>query len=83
LAMSSADPIADLVFLAQAAADAGENWRLRLQRDWLPRVESTTPRALLAAGLAQWHGEPPALDADLGGMIEAAVAEAMANKGYD
>ncbi len=81
--MSARDPIGELVLLARGAAEAGEDWGLRLRREWLPRTIAATPRPALAAALAGWSGEPPEEAADLGSLIERAVVEAMAEQGYD
>jgi len=53
--MAADDPIGDLVLLARAAADAGEAWRTRLRREWLPAVlasavESAVLEAMAASG---------------------------------
>ena len=81
--MPAQDPVGDLVLLARAAAEGGEDWRGRLRREWLPRTLATTPRAALIAALAEWAEESPAPDADLAAMLESAVLDAMAEQGFD
>ena len=81
--MAQDDPIAELVFLSRAAAEAGLNWRERLHREWLPRTVTSRQRATLVAALAEWQGETPDLEADLDDAVESAVIEALAREGYD
>ena len=81
--MAADDPIGDLVLLARAAADAGEAWRTRLRREWLPAVLAAAPRSAVAAALQEWSGEAPDPGADLASAVESAVLEAMAAAGYD
>jgi hypothetical protein len=81
--VSARDPIGELVFLARSAAEAGVEWRGRLRREWLPRVAASEPRELLVAAIAEWDAETPAADADIVGLLEAAVRAAMAEQGYD
>ena len=76
--MSQPDPIGDLVLLAQGAADAGEDWRSRLRREWLPRTVATTPHAFLVAALAEWFEDAPPSGADVAGHLESAVLAAIA-----
>ena len=80
--MEHDDPVAELVFLARAAAEAGEDWRRRLHREWLPRTVEHQPWHRLAAALAEWQGETPVPEGDLSSAIEAAVIEALAEEGY-
>ncbi|MGD1147435.1 MAG: hypothetical protein ABR961_05760 [Thermoanaerobaculaceae bacterium] len=81
--MPSGDPVGDLVMLARGAADAGENWRSRLRREWLPRTVESMPRSLLDAALAEWLDEAPAETSEIAGRLEAVVLAAMAEQGYD
>jgi hypothetical protein len=80
--MEQDDPIAELVFLARAAAEAGLDWHERLHHEWLPRTVKSRQRASLAAALAEWQGETPTLDADLTDAVESAVVDALAQEGY-
>jgi hypothetical protein len=80
--MSQADPIADLVLLTRAAADAGEDWRGRLSGDWLPRLVRSHSRAELLSALAEWQGVPLETGASLDTAIESAVIEALAEQGH-
>jgi hypothetical protein len=80
--MSARDPIGELVLLARGAAEAGADWRLRLQREWLPQVLAATPHAVLVAALADWQETAPAMGADLSAQLESAVLSAMAEQGY-
>jgi hypothetical protein len=81
--MRAHDAVGDLVLLVRAAAEAGEDWRARLRREWLPRTVATTPHAALIAALSEWSAEPPSPEADLAAMLETAVFDAMAEQGYD
>lgn len=80
--MEPGDPIAELVLLARAAAEAGQDWRNRLHREWLPRAVAARSRVAMAAALAEWQGDAPELEADLGDAVENAVIEALAQEGY-
>ncbi len=80
--MEQDDPIAELVMLARAAAEAGQDWHERLHREWLPRTLEGRHRATVAAALAEWQGEAPELEASLGSAVESAVIEALAMEGY-
>jgi hypothetical protein len=80
--MSTPDPVGELVLLARGAAEAGADWHVRLRREWLPRVVSRTPRAVLVEALAEWFEEAPDAGADLSDRLEAAVVGAMAEQGY-
>ena len=80
--MSARDPIGELVLLARGAAEAGEDWRVRLRREWLPRAVAGTPRGVLVAALAEWLEEAPDAAGDLSAQLEAAVIAEMAEQGY-
>jgi hypothetical protein len=80
--MSQADPIADLVQLTRAAADAGEDWRGRLRRDWLPALVASRSPAELEASLSEWQGPHVDSGGSLTDAIESAVTEALAEIGY-
>lgn len=81
--MPTADPVGDLVMLARGAADAGEDWRARLRREWLPRTVASTPRSLLVAALGEWLEETPAASSEIASQLEVVVVAAMAEQGYD
>ena len=81
--MPSGDPVGDLVMLARGAAGAGEDWRGKLRREWLPRTIASLPEASLDAALAEWVEETAAATGDLAGRLEAVVLAAMAEQGYD
>jgi hypothetical protein len=81
--MSPPDPVGELILLTRGAAEAGEDWRGRLRREWLPRTVATTPRALLVDALAEWFDEVPAPDAEISAQLESVVMFAMADEGYD
>jgi len=81
--MSGSDPIAELVHLVQAAAEAGEDWRGELRRIWLPRVVESAQRADLLGALADWADEAIEPGADLQSLIESTVLAVMASEGYD
>jgi hypothetical protein len=79
--MDQDDPIAELVFLARAAAEAGQDWQGRLHHEWLPRVVTSQSRAALATALSTWGGAPELGD-DITQAVETAVIEALAQEGY-
>jgi hypothetical protein len=81
--MSPPDPVGELLLLARGAAEAGEDWRGRLRREWLPRTVATTPRAVLVDALAEWFDEVPEPGAELTAQLESVVLFAMADEGYD
>jgi len=81
--MPALDPVGDLVLLARAAAEGGEDWRGRLRREWLPRTLAKTPRAALIAALTEWSPEAPTPGAELAATLESAVLDAMAEQGFD
>jgi len=80
--MSQADPIADLVLLTRAAADAGEDWRGRLRREWLPALVASHSRAELETALSDWQSPHLKAGGTLEDVIESAVIEALAEDGY-
>jgi glycosyltransferase A (GT-A) superfamily protein (DUF2064 family) len=81
--MSGPDPVGELVLLARAAAEAGEDWRGRLQREWLPRTLTTASRAALVDALAEWFDDVATADAELAAQLESVVMFAMADEGYN
>ncbi|MBZ5587824.1 MAG: hypothetical protein LAO05_04620 [Acidobacteriia bacterium] len=80
--MASRDLVGDLVNLARGAAEAGEDWRSRLHREWLPRTVASTPRAVLVAALEEWLDETPGAGTDFASQMESVVVAAMADQGY-
>jgi len=81
--MTGSDPIAQLIHLVQAAAEAGEEWREELHRTWLPRLIAESQRADLLAAVAEWSDEAVEPGADLESLIESTVLAVMASEGYD
>jgi len=79
--MPANDPVAELVLLCRAAAEAGEDWRRRLREDWVPRVTTELPPATIRAALYEWEGDEAA--EDVAGSLEAAVISALARDGFD
>lgn len=76
-----ADVLEELLLLCQAAAEAGEDWRRRLTREWLPQTLATD-EAKLRHALAVWKGFAPEGRQALEGAVLAALDEAMDQAGY-
>jgi hypothetical protein len=76
------DLVGDLALLCRAAAEAGEDWRARLEEEWVPRALAGQSPARIEAALASWF-EGGARPADPAAAVEAAVVAAMADDGYD
>jgi hypothetical protein len=81
--MSGPDPVGELILLVRGAAEAGEDWRERLRREWLPSTIAKTPRALLVDALAEWFDEVPEPGTEIAERLESVVLFAMADEGYD
>ncbi len=81
--MTGADPIAQLIHLVQAAAEAGEDWRGELHRTWLPSMVAGSQRADILVALAEWAGEAVEPGAEVESLIESTVLAVMASEGYD
>jgi hypothetical protein len=78
--MAAGNPIEELMFLAQAAAEAGRDWREEVGA-LLPALvvrEATRLRQALFA----LQREAPERDADLAAAVLEAVQECMAEIGY-
>jgi len=79
--MMAADALEELLLLCQAAAEAGEDWRRKLEREWLPQLLAQREPALRLA-LASWRGSAPSDRQALRAATVAAIEEAMAEAGY-
>ncbi|MGC8916808.1 MAG: hypothetical protein ACP5NF_07510 [Thermoanaerobaculum sp.] len=77
----AADALEELLLLCQAAAEAGEDWRRRLAREWLPSTLARNEAGLRAA-LASWRGHVPESREALESAALAALDEAMDQAGY-
>lgn len=79
--MTASDPIGSLLFLARAAADAGEDWRARLRFEWAPDAVRSQPaslrHALLERGVTDEDLE------DLSAAVVRAVEEELDEAGVD
>lgn len=76
-----ADVLEELLLLCQAAAEAGEDWRRRLTREWLPQTLATD-EARLRQALTVWRGFAPETPQALASAVLAALDEAMDQAGY-
>ncbi len=76
-----ADVLEELLLLCQAAAEAGEDWRRRLTREWLPQTLASD-EAKVRHALALWKGSTPATRQALESAVLAALDEAMEQAGY-
>jgi len=66
--MNPDDPLGDLLFLARAGADAGEDWRNRLRHEWAPAAVRSHREALRHGLIERGVG-----DEDLDDLTEAVV----------
>lgn len=80
--MSDTDPVDELIHLAQAAAEAGEDWRALLVSRWIPEWLRERPRPALVDGLAEWGRTASTPGEDLGASLEAVVVAALDQLGY-
>ncbi|MCX7894704.1 MAG: hypothetical protein N2447_01950 [Thermoanaerobaculum sp.] len=71
----------ELLLLCRAAAEAGEDWRQRLRRQWLPQLLARQEEEL-RQGLWQWKGSAPENPEALEEAVVAALDEAMDEAGY-
>jgi len=78
----TSNPVDELIHLAQAAAEAGEEWRHLLVRRWIPDWLRTHPRAALVDGLAEWGRTASVPGEDLAAALEAVVIAALEGSGY-
>lgn len=76
-----ADVLEELLLLCQAAAEAGEDWRRRLAREWLPHVLATE-EAKVRHALTVWKGFAPETRQALESAVLSALDEAMDQAGY-
>ncbi len=72
----------ELLLLCRAAAEAGEDWRARLEREWLPQLLAAR-EGQLRADLLVWTGRAAPSSEALTKEVIAALADAMADAGYD
>lgn len=72
----------ELLLLCRAAAEAGEDWRGRLEREWLPQLLAAR-EGQLRADLLAWTGHAAPSSEALARQVVAALADAMADAGYD
>lgn len=77
----AANVLEELLLLCQAAAEAGEDWRRRLEREWLPQVLHKREEALRCA-VAEWKGHGAFERESLHSLTLAILEEAMAEAGY-
>jgi len=71
-----------LIHLAQAAAEAGEDWLTLLRRQWIPAWIREYPRAALVESIGEWGVRSPTPEEDMAAAMEAAVLAALAEAGY-
>lgn len=76
-----ADVLEELLLLCRAAAEAGQDWRRRLTREWLPQTLATG-EARLRHALLSWRGHAPESREALEAAVLAALDEAMDEAGY-
>ncbi|MEW5877213.1 MAG: hypothetical protein AB1751_03990 [Acidobacteriota bacterium] len=76
-----ADVLEELLLLCRAAAEAGEDWRRRLEREWLPQVLATQ-RDQLAHAIASWSGRGVSGDDAMKAAALTLIAEAMEDARY-
>ncbi|KDA53234.1 hypothetical protein EG19_07035 [Thermoanaerobaculum aquaticum] len=76
-----ADVLEELLLLCRAAAEAGEDWRRRLEREWLPQVLATQ-RDQLAHAIASWSGRGVSDDEAMKAAALTLIAEAMEDARY-
>lgn len=76
-----ADALEELLLLCRAAAEAGEDWRRRLEREWLPQALAAS-EARVRQALMAWRGDAPATREALERAVLAALDEAMDQAGY-
>lgn len=76
-----ADVLEELLLLCRAAAEAGEDWRRRLEREWLPQTIAAN-EAKVRQALASWKGFAPETREALENAVLAALDEAMDQAGY-
>jgi len=79
--VSGHDPVAELVLLCRAAAEADEDWRSRLHDVWVPGVVGRLSPVAVRSALSEWEGDEAA--EDVAGALEAAVVSALAADGID
>lgn len=80
--MSATNPVDGLIHLAQAAAEAGEDWQALLKARWIPEWLKLHPRAALVEGLAEWGRSTSVPGEDLAAALEAVVSAALEQAGY-
>lgn len=76
----AADVLEQLFLLCQAAAEAGEDWRARLEQEWLPQLVAKDEKNLRRAVLA-WTGRTSSGQALASDALEV-LTEAMGQAGY-
>ncbi|MFN3412534.1 MAG: hypothetical protein ACK42L_00535 [Thermoanaerobaculum sp.] len=76
-----ADVLEELLLLCRAAAEAGEDWRRRLEREWLPQVLAKQ-RGQLAQAIASWSGRGVSNDDAMKATAVTLIAEAMEDARY-
>lgn len=72
----------ELLLLCRAAAEAGEDWRGCLEREWLPQLLAAQ-EGRLRADLLAWTGHAAPSSQALAKEVVAALADAMADVGYE
>ncbi|MGQ9752742.1 MAG: hypothetical protein ACUVRE_08955 [Thermoanaerobaculaceae bacterium] len=77
----AADVLEQLFFLCRAAAEAGEDWRARLEQEWLPQLLASDEENLRRAMLA-WTGRTPSQGKALVSEALEVLTEAMGQAGY-
>ncbi len=78
----AASALDDLIHLAQAAAEAGEDFRTLLRRQWIPTWIRDHPRSALVESIGEWGVVHPSPEEDIAAAMEAAVLAALAEAGY-
>lgn len=77
----AADVLEELLLLCRAAAEAGEDWRARLEQEWLPQLLAKDEENLRRAVLA-WTGRMPSHGEALASEALEVLTEAMDQAGY-
>ena len=77
------DPLSDLLFLAEAAAQAGEDWRRKLHEKWLPGLIASSPAFVLRAWLEENSDIKQSTEEDLAESMEKTIVAILEEQGYE